>query len=84
MSHTLHTLVAANSYNEDIRKSRFLAQAAPVETPQQALGYVQQVSDPSLADSARSKMKLVVIVTGLSKTNPFIRRMRVLVFDYVP
>ena len=47
MTHTLHTLAAAASYNEDIRKSRFLAQAAPVDTPQQALSYVQQVSDVS-------------------------------------
>ncbi|GFZ99827.1 IMPACT family protein [Dyella caseinilytica] len=41
----LHTLVAAARLSEDIRKSRFLAQAAPVETPQQALAYVQAVSD---------------------------------------
>ena len=47
MTHALHTLVAAASYSEDIRKSRFLAQAAPVDTPQQALAYVQQVSDLS-------------------------------------
>jgi uncharacterized YigZ family protein len=47
MTHTLHTLAAAASYNEDIRKSRFLAQAAPADTPQQALSYVQQVSDVS-------------------------------------
>jgi uncharacterized YigZ family protein len=47
MTNTLHTLVAAASYSEDIRKSRFLAQAAPVDTPQQALAYVQQVSDLS-------------------------------------
>lgn len=47
MSDTLHTLVAAASHGEDIRKSRFLAQSAPVDTPQQALAYVQQVSDLS-------------------------------------
>ncbi|RDS86417.1 IMPACT family protein [Dyella psychrodurans] len=47
MSPLLHTLVAACRHSEDIRKSRFLAQAAPVQTPQQALAYVQQVSDPS-------------------------------------
>jgi uncharacterized YigZ family protein len=47
MTQTLHTLVAAASYNEDIRKSRFLAQAAPVDTPQLALVYVQQVRDLS-------------------------------------
>ncbi|MGA0585656.1 IMPACT family protein [Dyella sp. KRB-257] len=32
---------------QDIRKSRFLAQAAPVDTPEQALAFVQQVSDPA-------------------------------------
>lgn len=47
MNQTLHTLVTACRHSEDIRKSRFLAQAAPVETPQQALAYVQQVSEPS-------------------------------------
>lgn len=45
MNSLLHTLVAACRHSDDIRKSRFLAQAAPVETPQQALAYVQQVSD---------------------------------------
>jgi uncharacterized YigZ family protein len=47
MNPLLHTLVAACRHSEDIRKSRFLAQAAPVETPQQALVYVQRVSDLS-------------------------------------
>lgn len=42
-----HTLAALFRHSEDIRKSRFLAQAAPVETPQQALAYVQAVSDAS-------------------------------------
>jgi uncharacterized YigZ family protein len=41
----LHTLAATARHGEDIRKSRFLAQAAPVETPQQALAFVQAVSD---------------------------------------
>ena len=41
----LHTLAAEARHSEDIRKSRFLAQAAPVETPQQALAWVQTVSD---------------------------------------
>jgi uncharacterized YigZ family protein len=45
MSTVLHTLVAAARHSEDIRKSRFLAQAAPVETPQQALAWLQSVSD---------------------------------------
>ncbi|HTV84092.1 MAG TPA: YigZ family protein [Dyella sp.] len=47
MNLPLHSLVAACRHSEDIRKSRFLAQAAPVETPQQALACVQQVSDPA-------------------------------------
>lgn len=47
MSSTLHTLVAPFQHDQDIRKSRFLAQAAPVDTPQQALAYVQHVSDAS-------------------------------------
>jgi uncharacterized YigZ family protein len=45
MSTMLHTLAAEARHSEDIRKSRFLAQAAPVETPQQALAWVQTVSD---------------------------------------
>jgi uncharacterized YigZ family protein len=45
MSPMLHTLVAAVRHSEDIRKSRFLAHAAPVETPQQALAWLQSVSD---------------------------------------
>ena len=47
MTSMLHTLVAPFQHSEEIRKSRFLAQAAPVETPQQALVYVQRVSDTS-------------------------------------
>lgn len=47
MTAMLHTLVAPFQHSEEIRKSRFLAQAAPVDTPQQALAYVQQVSDVS-------------------------------------
>jgi uncharacterized YigZ family protein len=45
MSTLLHTLAVEARHSEDIRKSRFLAQAAPVETPQQALAWVQAVSD---------------------------------------
>jgi uncharacterized YigZ family protein len=45
MSTMLHTLAAEARHSEDIRKSRFLAQAAPVETPQQALAWLQTVSD---------------------------------------
>ena len=44
MSDPLHTLVAACRHAEDIRKSRFLAQAAPVATPEQALAFVREVS----------------------------------------
>jgi uncharacterized YigZ family protein len=47
MTAMLHTLATSFQHSEEIRKSRFLAQAAPVETPQQALAYVQQVSDAS-------------------------------------
>lgn len=47
MSDPLHTLAAACQHSEDIRKSRFLAQAAPVQTPEQALAFVRQVSDPA-------------------------------------
>src|SRR5579859_1051114 len=47
MSSMLHTLAGPFHHSEEIRKSRFLAQAAPVDTPQQALAYVQQVSDAS-------------------------------------
>ncbi|MFK2893889.1 IMPACT family protein [Dyella flagellata] len=43
----LHTLTAPFQHSEEIRKSHFLAQAAPVQTPQQALAYVQRVSDAS-------------------------------------
>jgi uncharacterized YigZ family protein len=51
MSQTPQTLVAAFQHSVDIKKSRFLAQAAPVETSQQALAYVQRVSDPSATHS---------------------------------
>ncbi|RDS80416.1 YigZ family protein [Dyella monticola] len=45
MTPLLHTLVAAFAHSEEIRKSRFLAQASPVTSPQQALSYVQAASD---------------------------------------
>ncbi|MFK2876456.1 IMPACT family protein [Rhodanobacter hydrolyticus] len=44
MSDSLHTLVAACRHVEDIKKSRFLAQSAPVATPEQALAFVREVS----------------------------------------
>jgi len=47
MSDPLHTLAAACQHSEDIKKSRFLAQAAPVQTPEQALAFVRQVGDPA-------------------------------------
>lgn len=47
MSDSLHTLAAACQHSEDIKKSRFLAQAAPVQTPEQALAFIRQVSDPA-------------------------------------
>ena len=43
----LHTLAAPFQHSEDIRKSRFLAHAAPVATPQQATAYVHEVADAS-------------------------------------
>ncbi|RAO77997.1 IMPACT family protein [Dyella jiangningensis] len=45
MSDTLYTLATVCQHSEDIKKSRFLAQAAPVQTPAQALDFVRQVSD---------------------------------------
>lgn len=47
MSSMLHTLAAPFQHSEDIRKSRFLAHAAPVTTPQQAVAYVHKVGDAS-------------------------------------
>jgi len=47
MSDTLYTLVGTCQHAEDIKKSRFLAQAAPVQTPEQALAFVRQVGDPT-------------------------------------
>lgn len=40
------TLTAATRFQEEVRKSRFLANAAPVETPEAALAFVAAVSDP--------------------------------------
>jgi uncharacterized YigZ family protein len=47
MSDMLHTLATACRHSEDVKKSRFLAQAAPVQTAEQALAFVRQVSDPA-------------------------------------
>jgi uncharacterized YigZ family protein len=45
MSDTLYTLASACQHSEDIKKSRFLAQAAPAQTPELALAFVREVSD---------------------------------------
>lgn len=47
MSAATHTLAGLCQHAEDIKKSRFLAQAAPVDSPEQALAFVRQVSDPA-------------------------------------
>ena len=47
MSASAHTLAGPCQHVEEVKKSRFLAQAAPVESPEQALAFVRQVSDPS-------------------------------------
>ena len=47
MSETLSTLAQPCRHQEEIRKSRFLAQAAPVESTEQALAFVREVSDPA-------------------------------------
>jgi uncharacterized YigZ family protein len=45
MSEPLSTLAISCRHQQDIRKSRFLAQAAPVTTPEHALAFVRDVSD---------------------------------------
>lgn len=40
------TLASPCEYQEIIRKSRFLAKAAPVATPEEAQAFIQAVSDP--------------------------------------
>lgn len=42
----VYTLTAPAQFQEEIRKSRFLASAAPVETPEAALAFVAEVADP--------------------------------------
>ena len=41
-----YTLGAPCTYQEEIRKSRFLAQAAPVSSAAEAQAFIQQASDP--------------------------------------
>lgn len=47
MSGMPFTLTRPCRHQEDIKKSRFLALAAPVESPGQALAFVQDASDPA-------------------------------------
>ncbi|WP_343851718.1 YigZ family protein [Rhodanobacter soli] len=47
MSETLSTLAQPCRHQEEIKKSRFLAQAAPVESTEQALAFVRDVGDPT-------------------------------------
>jgi uncharacterized YigZ family protein len=44
MSEPLHTLVAGCRHTEEIRKSRFLAQASPVASPEQAQAFLREAS----------------------------------------
>jgi len=46
LSAQLDTLAAPYRHEEDIKKSRFIAQAAPVATPAEALAFFQAVGDP--------------------------------------
>ncbi len=45
MSQPLSTLTQRCRYQAEIKKSRFLAQAAPVSSGEQALAFVQEISD---------------------------------------
>ena len=47
MSDTLEALAGRCQHEQDIKKSRFLALAAPVDTPEQALAFIQDVSTPT-------------------------------------
>ncbi|HEU4669681.1 MAG TPA: YigZ family protein [Dyella sp.] len=47
MSDPLAALAGRCRHEQDIRKSRFLALAAPVDSPEDALAFVQEVSDPA-------------------------------------
>ncbi|OOG46679.1 YigZ family protein [Rhodanobacter sp. C01] len=47
MSESLHTLAGPCRHQEEIRKSRFLALAAPVESSAQALAFLREVGDPT-------------------------------------
>ncbi|MGN6235650.1 IMPACT family protein [Dyella sp.] len=47
MSEALQALAGRCQHEQDIKKSRFLALAAPVDSPEEALAFVQEVSDPA-------------------------------------
>ena len=47
MSEALQALAGRCQHEQDIKKSRFLALAAPVDSPEGALAFVQEVSDPA-------------------------------------
>ncbi|MGY3038607.1 putative YigZ family protein [Rhodanobacter sp. TND4EL1] len=47
MTDTLFTLIEQCRHQEDIKKSRFLALAAPVHTAEQALAFLREVADPT-------------------------------------
>ena len=47
MSEPLHTLIEPCRHAAEIRKSRFLALAAPATSAAQALAFVREVSDPT-------------------------------------
>ena len=47
MSETSYTLAQPCRHQEEIKKSRFLALAAPVNSGEQALAFVREVSDPA-------------------------------------
>ena len=47
MSEALSTLTQPCRHQEEIKKSRFLALAAPVESAAQALAFLREVSDPT-------------------------------------
>ncbi|KZC37527.1 MULTISPECIES: IMPACT family protein [Rhodanobacter] len=47
MSETLSTLAQPCRYQQEVKKSRFLAQAAPVESAEQALAFLREVGDPT-------------------------------------
>mgnify|MGYP000911722401 CR=1 FL=1 len=47
MSDALTALAGRCRHEQDIKKSRFLALAAPVDSPEEALAFVQEVGDPA-------------------------------------